>query len=358
MSEDELYRVFRAMDKDNDGSVTLEDLKVYIETFTPMSTQAEIAYKSTSSPRRSGRHRLPAKPSSWAHPGHEVAYRVLCQLYHMHITDSDLFRRADLDGGGDLTQVELVAGLASVGIFLSADDESLLFHSLDPYEEGRLSFQSLKLLYDPIQLAATAGHGAMPPLLKARAETIVLEEAMLRTVARKIRAAAFVDGGVSVGGLFAELAHKIFEEVDSRQDGELNWNEFRSGMRRVTKVAKKTVSDDELAAVFLYIDKDTNGTVDVHEFIHFVEDMSADVEWSHGIKMSPARSKVRTLRHPPRPAAFISEAHAVAWRITAALDRRSIPPEDFFHRAGALVWCCAGQPSALSSPCSDRMTLC
>lgn len=337
LAEDEMYRAFRAMDKDNDGFITLPDLRVFVESFTPLTAggQSQLSMNGKL-PRKqwSPKKALPKKPTSFASPGHEVAYRVLAQLYHMHVTDADLFRRCDTDGSGDLTKLELVRGLESVGIYLSAVDEVNLYDALDPYDEKKLSFAAFKLMYEPAQLATTAGHGSMPPLLKSRAEAIQLGEESMIIIARKIRAAAFVEGGASIQALFAELTHKIFAELNVHQGGELNWNQFRSGMRRVARITKKTVSDDELAATFLLLDQDANGTIDMDEFESFIEEKSASVMWAHGVKLSPQKyMRESSLRHPPRPTNFVSEAHGVAWRVTAALHKRAIAPEDFFHRA-------------------------
>jgi len=63
---------------------------------------------------------------------------------------------------------------------------------------------------------------------------------------------------------------RLFRHYDRDNSGSLDFEEFRSAMRRDAKVAKRDVSDTELKQVFGSVDIDGGGEIDIDEFVAWI----------------------------------------------------------------------------------------
>ena len=79
--------------------------------------------------------------------------------------------------------------------------------------------------------------------------------ATIAKVKRKMRAAAYTVGGVDYA--------KLFKHYDRDNSGTLEFDEFRSALRRDAKIAKKDVTDEQMKTVFDAVDEDGGGEIDV-----------------------------------------------------------------------------------------------
>lgn len=63
---------------------------------------------------------------------------------------------------------------------------------------------------------------------------------------------------------------KLFRHYDRDNSGSLDFDEFRSALRRDAKVTKRDVTDTELKQVFGTVDIDGGGEVEIDEFVTWI----------------------------------------------------------------------------------------
>lgn len=114
---------------------------------------------------------------------------------------------------------------------------------------------------------ATEEHEVRPPL-----ETLpVLKPTQIANIKKRIRGAAWIaatDQGLKTGsGL--ELG-ALFSQYDKDGGGDLEDMEVRKAIRTGLKIPKSQLSDSELWTLIHFIDQDHTGSIDVQEFVDWV----------------------------------------------------------------------------------------
>ena len=89
-----------------------------------------------------------------------------------------------------------------------------------------------------------------------------VDSPLVKAVKVKLRAAAYTSKGMD----FARL----FKHYDRDNSGALDFNEFRSAIRRDAKITANQVSDTELKRVFSSVDDDGGGEVEIDEFVEWL----------------------------------------------------------------------------------------
>ena len=193
----------------------------------------------------------------------------------------DLFRRLDRDGSGELDWDEFRHGLRHEACLSTADfstsDLRRLFCLMDTDCSGTISLAELEGFVTDHGTKGLAAELAAAAAAKPKrgGRRGVFASATVRRVKQKLRAAAYTAGGVNY--------RKLFKHYDRDNSGGLECDEFISAIRRDAKIPKREVSDRELAAVFSAVDDDGGGTVDIEEFVTWLEADGA------GIAASPQR---------------------------------------------------------------------
>jgi Ca2+-binding EF-hand superfamily protein len=90
-----------------------------------------------------------------------------------------------------------------------------------------------------------------------------LTAAETRQVRSKLKAAAYGMNGVDW--------HKLFRHYDRNNCGELDLHEFKRALRGDAKISVSTLPNSQVQHLFNSIDLDSGGTIDVEEFITWVE---------------------------------------------------------------------------------------
>ena len=181
----------------------------------------------------------------------------------------DLFRRLDRDGSGELDWDEFRHGLRHEACLSTADfstsDLRRLFCLMDTDCSGTISLAELEGFVTDHGTKGLAAELAAAAAAKPKrgGRRGVFASATVRRVKQKLRAAAYTAGGVNY--------RKLFKHYDRDNSGGLECDEFISAIRRDAKIAKREVSDKDLAVVFRAVDEDGGGTVDIDEFVTWLE---------------------------------------------------------------------------------------
>merc|ERR1712224_208577 len=99
-----------------------------------------------------------------------------------------------------------------------------------------------------------------------------LKPTQIANLKKRIRGAAWIaanDQGLPGGGLGAQLS-ALFGQYDKDGGGTLEDMEVRKAIRTGLKIPKSQLSDSELWTLIHIIDNDHSGTIDVQEFVDWV----------------------------------------------------------------------------------------
>lgn len=157
---------------------------------------------------------------------------------------------------------------------------------------------------DDEEVADNAGRGVAATAAprrssnKWRVEASVLDAATAHMLHHKLRAAAYVDGGADYD--------RLFDTYDRDHNGILNFDEFRTAVRRHGAVPARVVSDKALRRLFNAV-AEGDGEVDVGEFI----------DWLANEQAAP-RQQPPPPPPPPTSGASSSASSAAATRMRRA----------------------------------------
>ena len=198
------------------------------------------------------------------------------------VSDLDLrevFNTVDEDGGGEVEIDEFVEWLGRTG----APKVTPRKRSPKKKKKKVVAAGGGKSKGASNTTAATPPGGAARRVKKARKP----DTPLVKAVKQKLRAAAYTAKGMD----FARL----FKHYDRDNSGAIDFNEFRSAIRRDAKITANQVSDHALRKVFNTVDDDGGGEVEIDEF----------VEWLgvDGRTASKPKPKPKAAVPPPAPAA-------------------------------------------------------
>lgn len=138
---------------------------------------------------------------------------------------------------------------------------------------------------------------------KWRVEASVLDAATAHMLHHKLRAAAYVDGGADYD--------RLFDTYDRDHNGILNFDEFRTAVRRHGAVPARVVSDKALRRLFNAV-AEGDGEVDVGEFI----------DWLANEQAAPRQQPPPPPPPPTSGASSSSSAAATRMRRASSFARR------------------------------------
>ena len=146
-----------------------------------------------------------------------------------------------------------------------------------------------------------------PPVVDLGAQLGWSPGVMLRLRSR-LRAASYAVGGVDWPALF--------HHYDRNNDGRLQFEEFRSALRRDAKIPPSALSNAELLRLFCLVDRDGSGVIDLREFLAWLQHddaPSAHTGHQNGIATSHAS--------PTGP-------HSMQPTVASALRAKAVVPVD------------------------------
>jgi len=218
VSDRDLLTVFNAVDDDGGGEVEIDE---FVEWLEEDDTASEASGSPISKPG-SPQGRSPKARGSPRRRGSVMA-----------MTQSQLARRAAA---------------------AKAQGKSSPLSSLPEKSSG--SSSSLAKLRFAAKTVKSAAR------LKQR-KAMKVDPAIVKKVKQKLRACSYTTGGMD----FARL----FKHYDRDNSGSLEFDEFRSALRRDAKIKPQDVSDRDLLTVFNAVDDDGGGEVEIDEFVEWLE---------------------------------------------------------------------------------------
>jgi len=149
-----------------------------------------------------------------------------------------------------------------------------------------------------------------------------------------------------VGSLFSYRHHlkRIFRRLDSDDSGDLDFDEFKSGLIALNVILKEQFTDSQIREIFAMFDKDKSGTIDAEEFSDFFsalklsgdqqdrDESPARVTSPKETHVSPAPAPSLAPATAPAPAHSHSHAHA---NVPAAVVASTPPSSSSLATAGS-----------------------
>ena len=334
-SDDQLRSLFHMIDSNGDGAISLQEFA----SFVRRTARAHgIEFREVRSQRGQPLLVSPTKKESSRsipHATRRVALHVEAELHHRAIVVSDLFHRIDTDGSARVHRLELVRGLANVGIHLNDSEGLALFDWLDRDGDGSVDWKEFE------DLLGSAGDdggvdgggegearcGAAPIVVKPLSQLQVSKAIAL------LRVAAYRCGGVDLEHFFTILWSK------RRTEG-LNALEFRRGLRRA-RVGHDCLCDAEIKQLFREVDENDDGQISLDEFVTWVHRCAKATNVAFK-ERTPLRtiedeSKTKELLALATPSSASStkkrsRGQQVIHRVMRELHHRAIVVSDLFHR--------------------------
>ena len=136
----------------------------------------------------------------------------------------------------------------------------------------------------------TAASGVQAATRLKQRKAMKVDPVIVKKVKQKLRACSYTVGGMD----FA----KLFRHYDRDNSGSLEYEEFRSALRRDAKIKPSDVSDRDLLTVFNAVDDDGGGEVEIDEFVAWMEqeDDVGELKASPPTRGMSTRSSSRSVR--------------------------------------------------------------
>ena len=233
------------------------------------------------------------------------ALRRDAKIVKKDVSDRELekvFRAVDEDGGGEIDVDEFIAWVQSKdpapeeweAALRERSERGSPRHVTTPRSNGGESPLANGLSDGDGSPGAAAADGSTGSLLskfrmaahavgsmQSVRRHINLKPEIVSFLKRKLRAAAYTAGGKDF--------KKLFKHYDRDNSGTLEFDEFRSALRRDAKIAKKDVTDEQMKTVFDAVDEDGGGEIDVDEFISWINEDDPDAHHNRGDDAGGAR---------------------------------------------------------------------
>ena len=326
-SGDALRSLFTLIDVNGDGHITLTEFTHFVRT-TARAHGIEFREKAAGVGVRRGAtpRRAAPPPRASASAAERVAQRVRRELHRRAIVASDLFRRIDVDSSSRVHRLELIRGLASVGIRLTGSDNATLFAHLDSDGDGSIDWGEFKeLLHGDGADESGRRRGTCTAQQRQRAPLPPLQVA--KAVAQ-LRVAAYRAGGVDLEHFFSVLWSK-------RRAAGLSLLDFRRGLRRA-RVGHDCLCDAEIAQLFADVDVNGDGRVELSEFVSYVHRSAA----ATGAVFQQRRVPLRTASEASETKLLLANLHAPradgmlpAWQVRCHCARARRAPPFFVSHA-------------------------
>ena len=168
-----------------------------------------------------------------------IVDRVLAQVFAALTTSADVmktFKQADMGNEGMLDGVALRKALTYIGTEVSKKDAGLVLKALDKDGDGKVSLEEF--------------------LTRVWASRI----GVLKS---KFKAASYHNG--------KENYSRLFHNYDRDNSGMMDFDEFRSAVRRQGGIGVEIMPDEALEHLFQTIDQDRDGTIGTKEFVVFMK---------------------------------------------------------------------------------------
>lgn len=228
--------------------------------------------------RRSSHGKLRAAPGKPTAMGAEQRQRAL--------EDVPLLKALTVGERRRLARVVEVRSYAAGEAILTQGDEGgamyiLIYGTAEAHVEGigivqaygnRDSFGELALLTSARRgatIMVTSSEAVCAVLHRKQFELLVGKlGSCMSELRRRLRANAYFDGRTDY--------EKLFQHYDRDNSGVLDWDQFRSAVRRDGQVTTRAVSERQLRILFDMIDLDGDGNLGMKEFVLFVSSSSAN----------------------------------------------------------------------------------
>ena len=218
-----LKKLFTDFDRDGDGLITLEEIKMTMLDFGKDVPQTELSSIFEKMDRNKDQ-RIDFKEFSDLVVALEKQYgKLRTQKNTKGLTVQNTFEAFDKDKDGLVTLDEIRAHLLEIGKGISENELKDLFNKADKNSDGKIDVTEFKELVE------------------------------------------LLPGKESEGKINPNLV-KVFEQFDSDHDGLISKEEVRSTLRAIGK----DLSDTELDTCFNELDTNKDGKIDITEFSSFV----------------------------------------------------------------------------------------
>ena len=218
-----LKKLFTDFDRDGDGLITLEEIKMTMLDFGKDVPQTELSSIFEKMDRNKDQ-RIDFKEFSDLVVALEKQYgKLRTQKNNKGLTVQNTFEAFDKDKDGLVTLDEIRAHLLEIGKGISENELKDLFNKADKNSDGKIDVTEFKELVE------------------------------------------LLPGKESEGKINPNLV-KVFEQFDSDHDGLISKEEVRSTLRAIGK----DLSDTELDTCFNESDTNKDGKIDITEFSSFI----------------------------------------------------------------------------------------
>ena len=159
----------------------------------------------------------------------------------------------------------------------------------------------------------------VPNLTSMRVDNTTLSATETRLIRSKLKAASYSMNGVNW--------NKLFVHYDVDNGGVLEYPEFKRALRSDAKMSASMLSDTQVKYLFNTIDKDNDGSINIQEFIKWVEskEVADNTQQEENIEGSERHTRRSTRTSPsplPRVATIRPTPHQPAHQLGRQLGRQ------------------------------------
>ena len=283
--------LFRRMDTNGNGLLSLEDIDTAVKTLYPQFDHKPALMRAYNAADDRG--------DGWL--GQREFRQLLRYLVYFNQLWDD-FEQIDLQDERKITVASFMQGCSAVGLQISAEEAQAQFEEMDTEQAGAVPFDDFCTFcarkhlskFDQDAASPRSGGEEQPrrkrgsrggrrgaprsPDRAAQAQRAhkrrsrVHNGEMVELLRTKLRGLSYDHNGQNPA--------KLFEMYDSDNSGSLEYEEFRAAVRKGGKITDNMLSEKELEQLFDTVDTDYSGSISIDELTNFV--------WGVGAPQSPA----------------------------------------------------------------------